>query len=252
MIQASTSLLSQFAQSQKFYVAFLEGTGGIKTFNAGNCCGTAETNNVDDVLYVRRAIEQIEADFAVDSGKIFSTGFSNGGMMSHRLACELADKISGIAAIGGASGQFDIDDNQYYPCNPSQPIRVLHIHAANDRNYPIEGGFGDGFSNTPFYSIESTIETWRIRNNLTSQAAIENISSTTQCRHYRTVSNGALPSAPVSLCVLDPTDIYDSINEIVFGGGHSWPGGARSPAPNSDVPPQDFNANAYLWDFLNN
>jgi hypothetical protein len=55
----------------------------------------------------------------------------------------------------------------------------------------------------------------------------------------------------VTLCKLDPPDVYDPVNQIVFGGGHSWPGGVRSPDAKSDVPVTDFNANAYIWSFLN-
>jgi poly(3-hydroxybutyrate) depolymerase len=41
------------------------------------------------------------------------------------------------------------------------------------------------------------------------------------------------------------------VNEIVFGGGHAWPGGTRSPSAKSDVPPTDFSADSYLWRFFN-
>jgi hypothetical protein len=53
------------------------------------------------------------------------------------------------------------------------------------------------------------------------------------------------------ICRSDPPDLYDAVNRIVFGGGHSWPGGVRSPASNSDVPIQDFDSNAYMWGQLN-
>ena len=251
MIQASTSLLNKFAQAEKIYVVYLEGTGAIQTFNAGSCCGSAQTQNVDDVLYVRTVLDDIETNYNVNPAKIFATGFSNGSMMSHRLACAVADRISAIAAVSGGSGQFDKALNQYYVCNPTRPIPVLHIHAANDRNYPFAGGVGDGISSTNFYPIDATISDWIGRNNVTAQATVENVTSTTTCYHYSAVANTSKPSAPVILCKLNPVDVYDSVNSIVFGGGHSWPGGVRSPAAKSDVPVTDFNANAYMWNFFN-
>lgn len=39
------------------------------------------------------------------------------------------------------------------------------------------------------------------------------------------------PSAPVSLCRVDPPDVYDAANKIVFDGGHSWPGGVADNLP---------------------
>ena len=251
MIQASTSLLNKFAQAEKIYVVYLEGTGAIQTFNAGSCCGSAQTQNVDDVLYVRTVLDDIETNYNVNPAKIFATGFSNGSMMSHRLACAVADRIAAIAAVSGGSGQFDKALNQYYACNSTRPIPVLHIHAANDRNYPFAGGVGDGISSTNFYPIDATISDWIGRNNVTAQATVENVTSTTTCYHYSAVANTSKPSAPVILCKLNPVDVYDSVNSIVFGGGHSWPGGVRSPAAKSDVPVTDFNANAYMWNFFN-
>lgn len=250
MIQASTSRLVELARTQKIYIAFTEGSGLIQTHNAGACCGYAQSNGIDDVAYANAVLDDIESRDAVDTAKVYSTGFSNGGMMSHRLACAIADRISGIAAVGGASGQFDLNLNQYYACNPARPIPILHIHATNDRNYPYAGGGGDGLSATSYYPVESTIADWRTRNNVTAQATVETVTPTTTCYQYSTPANVALPSARVTLCKLDPVDIFDATNEIVFYGGHSWPGGTRSPSAKSDVPPIDFNASNYLWNFL--
>jgi polyhydroxybutyrate depolymerase len=251
MIQASTSQLVKLAKDKKTYIAFLEGSGVIQTFNAGACCGYAQTNNIDDVLYAQDVLDDIEGTDNVDTTRVFATGFSNGGMMSHRLACAMADRLAGIAAVSGASAEFDQNLTQYYTCNPARPIPILHIHATNDRNYPYAGGPGDGLSSTLFYPVDSTIADWRARNNVTSQASVERVTATTTCYRYATPSNAGLPSAPVTLCKIDPVDVYDATNEIVFGGGHSWPGGVRSPAAKSDVPLMDFNANEYIWNFLN-
>jgi len=249
-IQAATSQLVKLAQAQNVFVAFLEGTGAIATFNAGACCGQAATNGVDDVLYVRRVLDHLATQRDVDASRVYATGFSNGGMMSHRLACALADRFAGIAAVGGASGQFDGVGNSYYACTPARPIPVLHVHATNDRNYPYAGGFGDGLSDVNYYGVNATIADWRARNNVSAAFTLESFGASTVCRRHATAAIAGLPSAAVTLCRVDPVDVYDPVNEIVFGGGHSWPGGVRSPSPSSDTPLQDFDASAYLWDNL--
>jgi polyhydroxybutyrate depolymerase len=250
MIQASMSQLNELADEQQIYIVYLEGTGLIRTFNAGACCGSAQSLAVDDVSYAAAVLQDVVDDFPIDAARVFATGFSNGGMMSHRLACELSDRIAGVAPIGGASAQFDGALNQYHSCNPARRIPVLHMHATNDRNYPYQGGVGTGLSSTNFYSIDATIADWIARNNVLAVATVENVTATTTCYRYATPANGALPSAPVVLCRSDPPDNYDAVNDIVFGGGHSWPGGVRSPSTNSDVPVADFDANAYLWRFF--
>ncbi len=43
--------------------------------------------------------------YKVDESRIFVTGWSNGGYMTYRLACELSDKIAGGASFVGLFGQ---------------------------------------------------------------------------------------------------------------------------------------------------
>lgn len=251
LIQASTSQLAKLASTQKIYVAFLEGSGGIATFNAGACCGYARTNNIDDVAYARAVLDDLQAAYSVDTSRVYATGMSNGGMMTHRLACEMSDRLTAVAAVSGASAQFDQGLTQYYTCTPARRIPVLHIHATNDRNYPYAGGTGDGASATAYYPVDSTISDWRVRNNVTSAATVTRVTATTTCYRYDTAANTGLSHAAVTLCKIDPVDVFDSLNDIVFGGGHSWPGGNRSPSSTSDTPIMDFVANDYIWSFFN-
>ena len=253
---AASSQLTKFAHERQIYAVFPEGNGTLQTFNGGACCGTAQSQNVDDVAFTRAVIADVRANYNIDAARVYATGFSNGGIMAHRLACALADQLAGVAPVGGASGEFDGAGTRYYTCSPSRPITVLHIHAANDRNYPYAGGVGsDGVSNggttSNFYGVEATIANWITRNNVTNQAAEERIGASTLCRRSATPADGSRPSAPVVICRSDPPDVYDPVNRIVFGGGHSWPGGVRSPTTNSDVPIRDFTANAYIWGQLN-
>ena len=250
-IHASMTLLARLGAEQGILIAWPEGTGAIQTFNAGSCCGGAQTQDVDDVAFLSAMIDDIEANHEIDPARVYASGFSNGGMMAYRLACQMADRIAGIAAVSGASGQYDRSGNGYYACAPTRPVRILHFHATNDRNYPYAGGFGEGLSNTDFFPVEATIADRRARNNLGPQTRIETPTATTTCIHHESPLDTARASAPVTLCRSDPPDLFDPVNGIVFGGGHSWPGGSRSPSPGGDVPLQDFDAGAYLWGLLN-
>ena len=42
--------------------------------------------------------------YKVDPDRIFVTGWQNGAFMSFRLACEISDKIAGIAPFAGTIG----------------------------------------------------------------------------------------------------------------------------------------------------
>ena len=82
--------------------------------------------DVDDSGYLRGVIEEIQRRFAVDPKRIYVTGYSSGGAMSHRLALEHADLIAGIASM---AGRTYYDPNA---CRPTQPVNVLQIHGSLD------------------------------------------------------------------------------------------------------------------------
>ena len=186
--------------------------GTLDVWNAGNCCElAAEINtNVDDVGFVRAMIDAITQQVCVDPKRIFATGFSNGGMLAHRLACELSDKIAAIAAVSGGMGNMDLDKMppaMLFPCNPGRQVPVLHVHGTQDACYPFDGGWGP-LSLVTFESAPSTVQDWAMRNGCSSNPPTTVLShGAATCELY------ACPHAgEVELCMID-------------GGGHYWPGG---------------------------
>ena len=82
---------------------------------------------------------------------------SNGGMLSHRLACDAADLFRAVASVAGTDATLQ--------CNPSRPISVLHIHARDDDHVLFGGGAGQGAFRdaskvTDFVSVPETIARW--------------------------------------------------------------------------------------------
>ncbi len=55
-----------------------------------------------DVAFFDALMETLQADYCVDSERVFSTGHSYGGMMSHTLGCQRADVLRAIAPVAGA------------------------------------------------------------------------------------------------------------------------------------------------------
>jgi polyhydroxybutyrate depolymerase len=187
------------------------------TWNAGACCGYALTHKVDDVGFLRTLIDRLEHDYTVDPKRIFVTGISNGGMMSYRLACELADRIAAIAPVEGAQ---DVE------CRPSGPVSVVIFHGTADLLVPYKGG------STPFQigpkrtdtSVSSTVAFWvkqdgcstTPKHEETSQLRIDTYSG---CKDGTGVALYAIP-----------------------GGHHMWPGTRLS---HNDVPATDI-----MWSFF--
>lgn len=250
-IHASMTLLTSLAEREGFAVAFLEGSGLIATFNAGGCCGYAQSAGVDDVAYVRGVIDDALAQAGLDGTRVYATGFSNGAMMTHRLACELSDRLAGIAAVSGTPVHRDGAGANYYACTPARPIRILHVHATNDRIVPFGGGASTELPGPAFLPVRSAIAEIVARNNMSSQPLATQVTPTTTCYRYAALADPARPGAPVELCELDPPDVFDATTGVVYGGGHSWPGGLPSPASGGDIPVHDFLVNERLWAFFN-
>jgi polyhydroxybutyrate depolymerase len=75
------------------------------------------------------ALDQLEAGVCVDPARVFVTGISNGGGPTARLACDLSDRLAGVASVAGAY-------QAPAPCNPERPLPVLEIHGTADQVFP--------------------------------------------------------------------------------------------------------------------
>ncbi len=209
--------LSVTADKQTFLAVYPTGTGRAPTWNAGACCGYALENHIDDVGFLSALIGKLERDYPVDPRRIFVTGISNGGMMSYRLACELAGKVAAIAPVEGA---------QDLPCHPSNPVSVIVFHGTADRLVPFEGG------STPFQvgshrsdtSVPATVAFWVKQDGCSSTPQREQ-SAEVQVETY----SGCRDGAGVALYAIQ-------------GGHHTWPGTLMSH--------NDVQAASLMWDFF--
>lgn len=93
----------QYTDSLKFIFVYPCGYKGIlgTAWNAGTCC--LRGYNVDDNDLTKKMITQMQANFRINSTRIFATGFSNGGMISETLACQNPGLFRAIASVGGAN-----------------------------------------------------------------------------------------------------------------------------------------------------
>jgi polyhydroxybutyrate depolymerase len=193
-----------------------------RTWNSGWCCGKAAENNVDDVGFISKLIDELLSDYNIDPKRVYVTGMSNGAMMSYRLACELSDKIAAIAPVAGTM----VSET----CSPSNGVSIIHFHSYEDSNVPDEGGIGDGISdhyNTP---LDSVMNIWSGFN-----ACQENTFENRDGYDYFSFTNCS-----------------DSIEVQLFitnDGGHSWPGGTK-PRNKSDETSSVLKANELMWAFF--
>jgi polyhydroxybutyrate depolymerase len=147
--------VQELAASKGFLYVHPDGTkhpDGDQFWNATDaCCGFGST--VDDVAYLTAVIDQVEAVRDVDRSRVYVMGHSNGGFMSYRMACDLADRVAAIASVAGATWS---DTSR---CRPSRPVSVLQVHGTADPLIKYDGGKLPEAS-APFPGARTTIATW--------------------------------------------------------------------------------------------
>ncbi len=183
-------------------------------------------SNVDDVSFIDQLIDVVDSEYELDMNRIYATGWSNGGMMSNVLACELSDRIAAIAPVGGTAISAR-------PCNPSRSVPLMQIHGTSD---PVVGyDIGDPTGNVS--PVEEYLQFWTGFNGCNTEPTITMLPDVT-----------TEDSSTVELQVWNDCDV-EMLHYKVIDGGHNWPGG-NNIFPflgNFNV---DINASSDIWDFF--
>ena len=70
--------------------------------DARTCCGYAAKHGVDDVAFLDSLVERLAAAKRIDRTRVTAAGFSAGGMLALRLACERPATFSRVVDVAGA------------------------------------------------------------------------------------------------------------------------------------------------------
>ncbi len=124
------------------------------------CCDFGNTM-VDDVAYLSGLVKEISEQRAVDPKRIFFTGHSNGGFMSHRLACDKPDLIAAVASLAGSTF---LDPAK---CTAAEPVSVLQIHGTKDDTVLYNGETINGVG---YPSAMETVAIWAGKNGCNATA----------------------------------------------------------------------------------
>ena len=109
-----------------------ENAVGDRFWNATPQCCDFALQQIDDVSYL--SVLVAEARNHAEFDRLYLIGYSNGGYMSYRLACE---GLTGLTAIVSLAGSSFVDAEQ---CLYGSPISVLQIHGDADMLVPYASG----------------------------------------------------------------------------------------------------------------
>ena len=189
--QADWSQFNQSAQLRGMLVAYPAGIGN--SFNAGACCGEANSQGVDDIGFARALVDKLLAEHCIDPRRVYVTGMSNGGHMAHTLACEAADVFAAAASVTGVMGLPPSE------CQPSRPISIMDFHGTAD-SIVAYGGYGPGYP-----PVDAMMEDWAERNGCSPVSEVSFQEGDVTCESWP----GCDGDVEVTLCTID-------------GGGHCW------------------------------
>ncbi len=190
--------------------------------------GFAGTSGADDVDFLVTLIDSLSAAYSINQDRIYSTGMSNGGFMSYKLACEASDVFAAVASVTGS-----MVPTAPAQCNPDRKVPVMQIHGTADATVQYNG--------TAFISIpiDDLIDFWTEMNECADEPTVIDIENT------NTSDNSTAQRIEYTDCADDTEVVFYKIEN----GGHTWPDAVI------DLPflvtNRDFNANDVIWEFFN-
>lgn len=92
----------------------------------------ADPDRRDDVAFLREVLDDAAARFGLNRGRVLAAGFSGGGMMVWRVACDAPGDAAAYAPIAGLLWRP-------LPATCAGPVRLFHTHGWSDPVVPIEG-----------------------------------------------------------------------------------------------------------------
>jgi polyhydroxybutyrate depolymerase len=205
------------ADTAGFVVVYPDGLG--RTWNAGDCCGGARRDGVDDVAFISALVDELQREFDVAADRTFATGMSNGAMMAYRLACE-TELFAAIAPVAGTI---------VTACDGPAPASVLHIHGLTDSQVRMDGEPGDGAADVDGMPVADAVAVFRTAGDCDPAVAVEDPPVTT------TASSCANGRRVVLVTVAD--------------AGHQWPGSDPREGA-ADQPSTALDATAVIWEFF--
>lgn len=210
------------ADTANFLMVYPNGTqfNGQPFWNAGMSSAL-----VNDIGFISNLIDSLKAQYNIDLDAVYSCGMSNGGFMSHALACELSNRIAAIASVTGSifTTQYGVN------CHPTRPVPVMQIHGTTDPTVPYIGG-------SNMMPVDSVINYWVSKNGCNPTPVFSNVPNTNladgcTAEHY--VFSGGLSNSSVEL--------FKIIN-----GTHTWPGFLYGGVGTN----LDINASKEIWRFF--
>lgn len=186
---------------------------------------------VDDLGFLRALIQKLITNYNVNPSRVYAAGYSDGGMMSFMLACQLSESIAAVAVVGALLPIAQLSD-----CNPVFKLPVMGIHGTEDKFAPIDGYPGYTLS------FENSMRIFARAYGCNMDPLPESVADINN-RDRSTVSHRRFEDCGTSTSVE-----YFQIE----GGGHTWPSSSGGIYAEQFLGPinKDLNGSKVIWSFF--
>ncbi len=186
------------------------------------------SSDVDDIGFLGDLMDRAAVLYNANLRKVYSMGYSAGGFISYKLACDATNRVAAIAP--------DVASMVFDNLNSCVPARPMHIAAFNGTADPVTAYFGIP-SNFP--SIDSVRHFWQIKNNCDAVPVIDTLPD---LRNDGT----RVVTYTYQNCAQDAHQVFYKI----INGGHVWPGANDIFAGILGKTTQDISMNTTAWNFF--
>ena len=198
--------LNTYAEQHNFIVIYPQAIEVELGFIAWNC-GTVLASNVDDLGFFNTMLDLTMEQYSVDDHRVYVCGYSLGGMMANRIACEYGNRVAALASVSGP-----LTNTVYHNCEPVRKMPVMHFHGLSDQTVAY---FGSGLIGTK--GAMATMYWWAERNGCNEDYELYAVPDTADEWYH--VDRLTFPECD---------DPYEMIHYRIEHWPHAWPGPSRN------------------------
>lgn len=225
---------NDLAEEHGFIVVYPDGLHNNWDFGGGIMTPEGEVIASDDVGYLTGLIDTLAEDYSIDRGRVFATGFSNGGSMAYTLACEAPETFAAVASVAAPLSVYIAGG-----CS-EMPISVMIIHGTDDPILQWESTYAQDGRLIAFSAIETV--TWWAEHNGCDPDAID-----------FTEIEDADPTDGSTVRLLKMVECEAETEAVIYGiygGGHTWAGHPFPTAFDIGATNMDIDASQAIWEWF--
>jgi polyhydroxybutyrate depolymerase len=151
-------------------------------------------------------VRHMSETVAIDSSRIYVTGFSAGGARSHIVVCDYADLFAAEVSVGAM-----LERDTYTECDLARPIPTLWVHGTEDTAFPWDGVT---MGSRRRFSVQETMDRWTQLNGCVGDPVVDTLPDLVDdsTRVWTERWTNCAGNSEVMLYGIE-------------GGGHTWPSG---------------------------